>query len=232
MKIIGLSKYLIPLGLVFLLLTSCEPKDINSGKYSFSSASKSFIPFKGGERIVFMVNDTTNLEFYEAGIEDYYENVRYKSDQSGFFSAQNDYYADVERLIVTFVSDSSEFVIKYVLEKNMTEIGEYDMLKIIMTDEKYYQIMLKRVVYKEKSWEYGETYVEKPSVSINGSTFLNILLWTQDKRPLSIYYNKTQGVVGFRLTPEEIWSLKSISSDTTYTSTGNRSLKLNLPKSY
>lgn len=211
MKIIGFWKYLISLSAIIILIVSCEPKSINSGQYILSDASRSFIPFSGDETVVFMVDDTTTLEFYEAGVENYFETVRYKSENNGILSTQEDYYADVERLKVTFVSDSSEWIIKYLLEKHMTEIGEYDMLKVILTDEKYYEIMLKKVVYKEAEWAYGETFYEKPSVSINGSTFLNVLNWLQDKRPLSIYYTKTQGVVGFRLTPEEIWSLKSIS---------------------
>ncbi len=231
MKINGFLKFVIPLSVLTTLLFSCEPKSINSGQYNLSAASKSFIPFSGNEKVVFMVNDTVTLEFYEAGVENYYETVRYKSDNSGILSTQEDYYADVERLKVTFVSDSSDWIIKYILEKNMTEIGEYDMLKVVLTDEKYYEISLKKVVYKEANWDYPEAFTEKPSVAINGSTFLNVLLWLQDKRPLSIFYTKTQGVVGFRLTPEEIWSLKSISYNTTYTKPEYPAEKLNRSRS-
>ena len=109
------TSYLLYLTLLILssfLMFSCGPQSVNTEREDLNAESRSWIPYAGNETVVFEY-DTNAWTFNGLGKEVYYDNVRYMSDQSGFFKVQEDYYADMERQELTFDSPSTPYFIKY-----------------------------------------------------------------------------------------------------------------------
>ena len=92
----------------FFILSGCGPKDVTTDPEELSAASKSWIPFEGNESVTF-VFDTSKMVFTGTGKESFFETVRYKTDQGGLFNFQEDYYADLERETLGFLSPSTPF---------------------------------------------------------------------------------------------------------------------------
>jgi hypothetical protein len=202
-------KYIFLLTIVALIsfVTSCGPKSTNIGQEDLQIASRDWIPYAGTESITF-VFDTNEMVFTGQGKEIYYENVRYMSDQSGFFTLQEDFYADLEREELLFESPSTDYFINYKLERNKGETGDWDVLTVTLADGDYYSNHLKIVVYESDIYDKGEVFNFSRSSTLNGIVFDSVYYWKQERRPFEIYYTKKQGVVGFKITPKEIWTLK------------------------
>jgi hypothetical protein len=206
-----MKKILINITLFFITLcwiTSCGPKSVNTGQEELQIASKDWIPYGGNESITY-IYDTNEMVFTGQGKESYYENVRYMSDQSGFFTLQEDYYADLEREEVVFETPSSDYFIHYKLERNKGETGTWDILKVTMADGNFYSNHLKIAVYESDEFDKGEIFNFSKSRTLNGIVYDSVYYWKQESRPFEIYYNKKQGLIGFKITSKEIWTLKS-----------------------
>ncbi|MBN3034203.1 MAG: hypothetical protein JW861_01340 [Bacteroidales bacterium] len=200
--------------LVFLVLpglmtglSSCEPKSVNSGTQYLRTSSLAWIPFSGYESVTFDM-DTSELEFTGTGIQRYYENVLYKTDQEGFFKVQEDYYADMERLKLVFTSLNSDYEITYLLKRGKGAIGDWDELHVTLSDGFYYSNTVKKVVFKTAEWEYGEYAKYLPSIKLNKTTYGGVYYWMQERRPQELYINQIYGVVGFRTTSSGHWNLR------------------------
>jgi len=188
-------------------MTACGPKSVNTGQEDLQKASRDWIPFSGTESITY-VYDTNEMVFTGQGKESYYENVRYMSDQSGFFTLQEDFFADLEREEVLFETPSTDYFIKYKLERNKGETGNWEVLTVTMADGDYYSNHMKIVVYESDIYDKGEVFNFSKSSTLNGIVYDSVYYWKQERRPFEIYYTKSQGVVGFKITPKEIWTLK------------------------
>ena len=197
-------------GIIFFLflLSSCSPKDTTTDPVMLREDSKSWIPYAGEEQITFY-HDTNKLVFSGNGRQSYYENIRYMSDQSGFFTFQQDYYADMEREDLLFSSSSSDYYLGYYLEKGKGESGEWDILRVRIEDGDYYSNAIKIVTYQSDSYDKGEVFSYKESISLNGNIYKKVYYSTQERRPFELYYTKSQGIVAFKESATEIWTIDS-----------------------
>ncbi|MCD4745772.1 MAG: hypothetical protein K8R58_05690 [Bacteroidales bacterium] len=210
MKII---KQFLLLIIIFLFVISCGTKTVNTDTVYLNETSLAWIPFQGDEQVTFISSDSNEVVYHGTGKNIYFENVLYETEQTGFFSSEKNYYADMERIDLIFQSDSLAYNIKYYLETNKGSIGDWDIFKLSFSD-KNFSILMKKIVYYTDDWDYGEHFEYADSITINDNKYYNVYYFTQLSRPYEIYYTQTQGVVGFRLSDYEIWSLK-IEPDTT-----------------
>ncbi len=198
----------LPLSIIALIqLSSCEPKSVTTDPEYLSNSSRKWIPFTGNENAVF-VYDTSEITFVADPKKIYYETARYMTDESGFFKPQQDYYADFERQYLDFTSEVTPYFINYYLERNKTELGDFDVLKVSIGDGDYYKNEMKIVLYESDHSDKGENYSFKKQLTLNNIIFDSVFYWKQERRPFEIYYTKKQGVVAFKLSSQEIWTLK------------------------
>jgi len=192
--------------LSLLILSSCGPKSITTDPELLRETSKSWIPYAGEEQVTFY-HDTMNLVFTGQGKETYFENKRYMSDQSGFFTYQEDYYADLERQGLSFSSQSTDYFLEYTLEKGKGETGDWDIIRLKIADGNYYTNDMKIVIYQSDSYDKGEIYRFKPSITLNGNEYTDVYFNTQERRPFELYYTQSQGVVAFKISSNELWTI-------------------------
>ena len=129
------------------------------------------------------------------------------TDQSGFFTYQEDYYADLERQELFFESPSTPYFFRYYLEKNKGETGEWDILRVKIADGNYYTSEMKLVIYETDTYNKGETFKFKSKATLSGQVFDSVYYWTQERRPFELYYTKEQGIVGFKISSNELWTI-------------------------
>ena len=203
-----LNNVFLPVLMVVLLsfLSGCGPKEIESDMALLSDESKEWIPFAGDETVQF-VSDGDTLSFSGTGITTYFDKVRYKSDQSGFFSVQEDYYASMERQELIFESSSSSYFIKYLLEKNMAETGEWEMIHISLGDGDYYNNEIRVVIRETDNFAKSESYSYKSTLTLNGVAFQDVYYLKQERRPFELYYTKSLGIIGFKLSANELYTI-------------------------
>ncbi|RLD59438.1 MAG: hypothetical protein DRJ05_06405 [Bacteroidetes bacterium] len=188
------------------LVSSCGPKSVSTDKENLQAASVSWIPYQNYESVVFEY-DTSTMTFSGLGREEYYENVRYMTDQSGFINYQTDYYANLERNTMSFESDYSTYKMNYYLERNKGDIGDWDILEVSMVEGDFYSNKLRIVLYETTSFDYGEVFQFKKSMNIAGKTFTDVYYRIQDRRPFEIYYTQQHGIVAFKLSSTELWTI-------------------------
>lgn len=199
------------LSIIVIFIISCGPKETSTGTLELSSDSKSWIPFNGNESVTFKF-DTTIAVYKGVGKESYFENLRYMSDQSGFITMQEDYYADLERITVAFESTSSPYFLNYFLEKSKGETGEWDMLYVTIADGDYYKNQLRLAVYETDEYNKGEIFNYQASKNLNGQVFTDVYYWTQKQRPFELYYTKSQGIIAYKTSSNELWVISADSS--------------------
>ena len=202
---------LVLLCLIILISVSCGPKETSTGKLELSPSSKAWIPFTGNESVVFKYD--TNVVVYKGmGRESYFENIRYMSDQSGFISTQEDYYADLERNSLTFESASSPYFFNYYLEKSKGETGEWDMLHITIADGDYYQNQIILVIFETDEFNKGEKFKFQASKNLNDQVFDSVYFWTQSQRPFELYFTREDGIIAYKTSSNELWVISSDSA--------------------
>ena len=67
---------------------------------------------------------------------------------------------------------------------------------------------MKIVTYESDKYDKGEKYSFKPTVTLNGKVFTNVYFVKQERRPFEIYYTQQQGIVAFKLSAKETWTIK------------------------
>ncbi len=200
-----MKRIYLAVALAFMIsLIGCGPKSVTTDTENLDSISLAWIPFAGSEDVVFEF-DTSRMAFYGAGRSSYYENVRYMTDQGGFIAVQEDYYADLERQNLIFNSASTPYFIRYYLERNKGELGDWDILKVSVGDGDYYQNEMKIVTYETESSDKGENFTFKPQVELSGIKFDSVYYKKQERRPFEIYYTQRLGVVAFKVSSTELW---------------------------
>ena len=191
---------------LLLALSSCGPKSVTTDPVLLQEESKSWIPFSGGQQITYY-HDTNKVLFTSDGRLTYFEKVRYMSDQSGFFTYQKDYYADLEREELAFSSSSTDYFLQYTLSKGKGESGEWDLLHVEIADGSYYSNKMKIVVYQTDGFDKGEVYSYKNKVTLNGNVYDSVYYVTQERRPFELYYTPSRGIVAFKVSSNEIWTI-------------------------
>ncbi len=194
-------------GLLIFLFSACSPSKEDTGEALLSEASKQWIPFVGNESVTF-ISDTNEVVFTGLEKESMTENTRYNSDQSGFFTVQKDFYADIERQTLNFESDETSYNFGYYLQKYKGETGEWDILRISLADGDYYKNGIKITVYETDSYDKGEIFKFSSSMNLGGTVYQDVYFWKQENRPLELYYNKAYGIVAYKLSSNELWTLK------------------------
>jgi hypothetical protein len=204
-----LVRYIFILGLFYLLilLFGCGPKSITTDYQDLKSSSKSWIPYSGYESVTFEY-DTNVMVFTGTGKETYYEYIRYMTDQSGFFNVQKDYYADFERQSLIFESPTTYYFITYYLERDKGDTGDWDIFRVSVGDGDYYKNEMKIVTYESDKYDKGERFSFKETVTLNEKVFNNVYYLKQERRPFEIYYTQLQGIVAFKLSAKETWTIK------------------------
>lgn len=204
-----LIRYIFLVGLFYMLilLFGCGPKSETTEYQDLKSTSKSWIPFGGNESVSFEF-DSTTMVFTGTGLEKSYDYVRYTTDQSGFFTVQKDYYAYLERQILVFDSPTTDYFITYHLERGKGDTGDWDIFRVSVGDGNYYKSEMKIVTYESDKTDKGERFSFKPTVTLNGKVFTNVYFLKQERRPFEIYYTQQQGIVAFKLSALETWTIK------------------------
>lgn len=195
-------------GFVMLVFTlaSCSPKSKTTDPELLIQSSKDWIPYSGEEQIVFY-HDTAAMIFTGNGKESYFDHVLYMSDQSGFFTYQKDYYADLERQELFFHNASFDYFLHYFLKKGKGETGHWDLLHVQIGDGHHYQNDMSIVIYESDDYNKGENFKFKPTISLNGNDYTNVYYNTQEQRPFEIYYTKDRGIIAFKVSSTELWTI-------------------------
>ena len=197
------------IGLAMLLsqlLVSCGPKSETTAAEELSIESKAWIPFAGTESVTFEM-DTATMTCTGQEKETWFDNVRYMTDQSGFITTQKDFYADLERQALKFTSPSTNFFINYSLERNKGETGDWDIFRLQLTEGNYYTNEMKIVIFETDNYDKGEHFSYKKNLALNGQSFTDVYYIRQERRPFELYYTRQQGVVGFKLNTNELWTI-------------------------
>lgn len=194
------------LSALLFILIGCSPKSTTTDAELLRDASRTWIPFTGHESIVFY-NDNDTIIFTGSGKESYFENFRYMSDQSGFFTFQEDFYADLERQELYFNSPSLDYFFHYALEKGKGESGNWDILKVSIANEQNYSNDMKIVVYESDDYDKGEYYSFKAEITLNGNDYRNVYYNAQEQRPFEVYYTKERGIIAFKVSATELWTV-------------------------
>lgn len=189
-----------------LFLSSCGPKSKITDPELLIESSKGWIPYSGEEQIAFF-HDTATMLFTGNGKETYFDHVLYMSDQSGFFTYQQDYYADLERQELFFHASSFDYFLHYFLKKGKGETGHWDQLYVQIGDGHHYQNQISIVIYESDDYNKGEMFKFKPSISLNGNEYTNVYYHTQEQRPFEVYYTKERGIVAFKVSATELWTV-------------------------
>ncbi|MBM3435149.1 MAG: hypothetical protein FJY07_02900 [Bacteroidetes bacterium] len=192
---------------ITIFLSGCGPKSITTIQENLNPESLDWIPFTGDEDISF-IYDTNEMAYSSQAKQIYYDYLRYKTDQGGFFEGQKDYYADFERQSISFESESTPYFISYYLERNKGDLGDWDVFKVAVGDGDYYKNELKIITYESDSYDKGEDYDYKSELTLNGVTFDSVYFKKQDRRPFELYYTKKLGVIAFKVSSTEIWMIK------------------------
>lgn len=195
------------ISLVVALFSACSPSKEDTGEAALSNASKQWIPFTGTESVTF-ISDTNEIVFNGQEKVSIFENTRYNSDQSGFFTVQKDYYASMEKQTLSFESSSTPYFLQYYLQKYMGGTGSWDIIRVSIADGDYYKNEIKIVVYESDQYDKGEIYTFSSSLNLNGQIFKDVYYWKQENRPFELYYTKEQGIVAFKQSSNELWTLK------------------------
>ena len=202
------GRYIFGLFIIVILLVQagCGPKSVTSDPALLHPSTQDWNPYSGSEQITFFMDDDTMI-FNGYGKQTYFERVRYMTDQSGFFTTQKDFYADLERQKIMFHSESSNYYLQVLLEKGKSEAGEWDILNITMADGAYYKNDIRIVTYETDSYEKGEVFKVKEKVTLNGNLYRKVYYTTQDRRPFELYFTKDRGIIGFKTTSAQIWTI-------------------------
>jgi hypothetical protein len=190
-----------------ILIIGCGPKTVNTDSENLNPVSEAWIPYEGSESIVYEY-DTLHMTFAGDEKESYYESVRYMTDQGGFIGGQKDYYADLERKKLIFNSVETPYFIQYHLERNKGELGDWDIFRVSVGDGDYYQNEMKIVTYETESSDKGENFTFKREMLLNGVNYDSVYFKKQERRPFEVYYTLKQGVIGFKVSATELWTLK------------------------
>ena len=187
-------------------LFSCGPKSETTDTEELSVESKSWIPFEGTESVTFEM-DTATMNFTGQEKETWFDNVRYMTDQSGFITVQKDYYADLQRQELKFISPSTNFFIKYSLERSKGETGDWDIFRLQLSEGNYYKNEMKIVIFETDKYDKGEHFSYKKNLTLNGQNFTDVYYLRQERRHFELYYTRQQGVIGFKLNTNELWTI-------------------------
>jgi hypothetical protein len=193
------------LSMVAALVWGCASKSVNTATEYINQASLQWLPLNGTESLVYE-NDTGTLVFTGTGVETYFEKVRYKTDQDGMFKVNEDYYANMERREMRYVSDTTGYEIIILQERCKGDIGSWDVLHVTLADGFYYQNIIKIITYKTANWNYGESSMHK-AIKLNGVQYTNVYYNVQERRPRELYVNQARGIIGFTTSSEEVWTL-------------------------
>lgn len=202
-----LFKFLPFLALAGIILSGCDTKSVTTSKEYLNKASLDWLPVSGNGTLVFE-NDSITVEFHGTGEEAWFERVLYKTDQEGTFKVQQNYYADMERRSMEFISDSTSYVFTILMKRCKGDIGAWDELYVTLSDGFYYENTVKIITYKTANWQYGESELA-PKVVLNEKTYNNVYFRQQERRPQNLYVNSAQGIVGYNTTSDDIWTIVS-----------------------
>lgn len=194
-------------GVLLYFFAGCGPTKEDTGIEALSESSASWIPFTGDESVTF-VTDSIAMEFTGQGKQSIFENTLYSSDQSGFFTVQKDYYADLEKQTLQFNSQETPYLINYYLQKYKGESGTWDILRVSIADDQFYKNEIKIVVYETDKFDKGEIFSYSSSMNLGGQVYDSVFFHKQESRPFELYYTKKYGIVGFKLSANELWTLK------------------------
>ncbi|RMG23369.1 MAG: hypothetical protein D6730_14625 [Bacteroidetes bacterium] len=187
-----------------LLFTACF-QETHEGTLMLSEEAKSWIPFNGGETRLFVSTSGDTLDF-QAGEKTSFFNTVQIDCKNGLFVAKCR-HADVERQVLTFSKEGSPYTLDYLLHKEKDKEGEYDVLEVMLRDENYGRINIIKDVYWTGRGLFGPG-TPQDSLVLNGNTFYEVYVSSQEQPPLRLFLTQQQGVVGFVLNQEdEVWTL-------------------------
>ena len=97
---------------------------------------------------------------------------------------------------------------RYYLEKSEAETGEWDMIHITLGDGDYYKNEIRKVVFETDDYPKAETFEFKTSIKLNGVNYSDIYYLKQERRPFELYYSRTLGVIAFKLSANELYTIQ------------------------
>jgi hypothetical protein len=211
------------LGILFFT-TSCFncPDDEKIGELTLSEKSKSFFPYVGDQELVFISNTGEELRFKsrDGGVHNTNNKVSvYKTCTEFKYDGQSSYqFFDSETIGVVYFADNPQMSFNLGLYTNtlrpetelfydklivdISEIGTVGRGEII-TDIRF-----------NETYEESEFNINSPMEFVNSMT-LNDHTYTEVYKSelfdnAQIFYNKTQGLVGFTTHDSKIYNLDRI----------------------
>jgi len=196
---------------LLLLTTSCFhcPDDEKIGELELTSKSKSFIPYQGDQTLIFISETGEELSFksHDGGIREENNKISiYKKCTEFKYDGDSTYqYFDSESIFAVYFSEDGTLVINIGLYTNIlrpeTETF-YDKLVVDVTREGTIgRAEIVTDIRFEGDYEESEFNIDSPfeyvsSVTLNGVTYTDIYQ-SELFGDARIFYNKTQGLVGF-----------------------------------
>lgn len=203
---------------VTLSLYSCchddDCVDIELGHYEINDSLDYWIPFQGGESVVFI-----NSNDFEGVFSSSILNKEEKTLQKNFIGENCDnslcfsYYTVIEK-IMSFTSTDVGLEITYSLRKNInysnTNVDDWDKsTDILMLSVNNHSLPIP--IDSTNKTEFEAQIVKLDSLVLGSQVYYDVIhssvMEDTDQTILKgMYYTKNDGIIGFYLTNEELWT--------------------------
>lgn len=174
------------------------------GQSNVEKSSLEWIPFQGGERVVFVNADpnAANLSMsYELGTRKSVFNSVTDCHAKNIFTEQCDVYS-MECNFITATSIDKKNTLTYTIERGMSDGKFYDELKLVI--HTYGSPELKmgfQVFHQENTLAKDCQYKEK--VDLGEKTFYDV--YSKEANGQIVYFTKEKGVFAFKTDGENLW---------------------------
>lgn len=181
-------------------------KEIYKGQSSVLNSSRLWVPFQGGEKVVFL--NTTSSEgasmSYDLGKRKSIFNNITDCRTKNIFQDECDVYS-MEYDFVTATSVDKKGNITYSMERGQEGGQYYDELKLRVQYYGNAELTMSLQVFNENgTLDKDCEFIESPkTIVVGGKVYTDV--YVKEKGKQAIYYTKKQGLVAFNLDGENLW---------------------------
>jgi hypothetical protein len=189
--------------LVSFCLVGCMSETFK-GQSNLEKSSFEWIPFQGGERVVFTNADpnAANISMsYELGARKSVFNSVTDCHAKNIFTEQCDVYS-MECNFITATSIDKKNTLTYTIERGMADGKFYDELKLVVHIYGNPELKMNFQVFNEqnvltKDCQYSE------KIDLGEKTFYGV--YAKETNGQIVYFTKEKGVLAFKVDGENLW---------------------------
>lgn len=186
-----------------LCLFGCMSENFK-GQSGLEKSSLEWVPFQGGERVVFK-NANPNAEnaymSYELGTRKSVFNNITDCHQKNIFTEECDVYG-MECNFITAISIDKKNTLTYTIERGMTDGKYYDELKLVVHSYGSPEMKMSFQIFNEqntlaKDCQYND------KIDLGEKSFQNVFV--KESNGQYIYFSKEKGIIAFKMDADNLW---------------------------